>query len=128
VVAEFGPDLTPIMVLSGVSKIYGAGEIAVHALREVDFTLERGDYLAIIGSSGSGKSTLMNIVGCLDQPQQDIPSCFGFEVQYEASLVSVDALEVAAECPCDVLTVVRALLTNRVTVRRFDLDDIRSEV
>jgi putative ABC transport system ATP-binding protein len=58
----------PLMVLSGVSKIYGAGEIAVHALREVDFTLERGDYLAIIGSSGSGKSTLMNIIGCLDQP------------------------------------------------------------
>jgi putative ABC transport system ATP-binding protein len=58
----------PLMVLSGVSKIYGTGEIAVHALREVDFILERGDYLAIIGSSGSGKSTLMNIIGCLDQP------------------------------------------------------------
>jgi len=58
----------PLMVLSGVSKVYGMGEIAVHALREVDFILERGDYLAIIGSSGSGKSTLMNIIGCLDQP------------------------------------------------------------
>jgi putative ABC transport system ATP-binding protein len=56
------------MVLTGVSKIYGMGEIAVHALREVDFTLETGDYLAIIGSSGSGKSTLMNIIGCLDLP------------------------------------------------------------
>jgi putative ABC transport system ATP-binding protein len=53
-----------------VSKIYGEGEIAVHALREIDFTLERGDYLAIIGSSGSGKSTLMNIVGCLDVPSE----------------------------------------------------------
>jgi putative ABC transport system ATP-binding protein len=61
-------DEPPLMILSGVSKIYGAGEIAVHALRTVDFTLQRGDYLAIIGSSGSGKSTLMNIVGCLDQP------------------------------------------------------------
>jgi putative ABC transport system ATP-binding protein len=56
------------MRLADVSKIYGAGEIAVQALRNVDFTLDRGDYLAIIGSSGSGKSTLMNIVGCLDQP------------------------------------------------------------
>jgi putative ABC transport system ATP-binding protein len=56
------------MTLAGVSKIYGAGDIAVHALRDVDFTLARGDYLAIIGSSGSGKSTLMNIIGCLDQP------------------------------------------------------------
>ena len=66
-----GPDSSPerpLMVLTGVSKIYGAGEIAVHALREVDFKLELGDYLAIIGSSGSGKSTLMNIIGCLDQP------------------------------------------------------------
>ncbi|HVW88557.1 MAG TPA: ABC transporter ATP-binding protein [Gaiellaceae bacterium] len=60
----------PLMALSGVSKIYGEGEIAVHALREIDFTLERGDYLAIIGSSGSGKSTLMNIVGCLDVPSE----------------------------------------------------------
>ena len=58
----------PLMLLDSVSKVYGDGEIAVHALRDVDFTLERGDYLAIIGSSGSGKSTLMNIVGCLDQP------------------------------------------------------------
>jgi putative ABC transport system ATP-binding protein len=56
------------MALHGVSKVYGAGDVAVHALREVDLTLARGEYLAIIGSSGSGKSTLMNIVGCLDQP------------------------------------------------------------
>jgi putative ABC transport system ATP-binding protein len=42
------------MRLAGVSKVYGAGEIAVHALREVDFDVELGDYVAIIGSSGSG--------------------------------------------------------------------------
>jgi putative ABC transport system ATP-binding protein len=78
------------MVLSGVSKIYGDGEIAVHALREVDFTLETGDYLAIIGSSGSGKSTLMNIVGCLDQPTRgryllegiDVGALDDFELSY----------------------------------------------
>ena len=56
------------MALANVSKVYGAGEIAVHALRDVDFTVEEGDYVAIMGSSGSGKSTLMNIIGCLDVP------------------------------------------------------------
>ena len=56
------------MVLSNVSKVYGMGEIAVYALRNVDFRLEQGDYLAIIGASGSGKSTLMNLIGCLDVP------------------------------------------------------------
>ncbi|MGZ4356088.1 MAG: ABC transporter ATP-binding protein [Gaiellaceae bacterium] len=81
---------TPLMVLDSVSKIYGVGEIAVHALREVDFELERGDYLAIIGSSGSGKSTLMNIVGCLDQPTRgryllegiDVGGLDDFELSY----------------------------------------------
>ena len=58
----------PLMVLANVSKVYGMGEIAVHALRDVDFRLEQGDYLAIIGASGSGKSTLMNLIGCLDVP------------------------------------------------------------
>jgi len=58
----------PTMSLSRVSKVYGMGEIAVHALRNVDFEVEQGDYVAIMGRSGSGKSTLMNIVGCLDVP------------------------------------------------------------
>jgi putative ABC transport system ATP-binding protein len=58
----------PTIVLQRVSKSYGSGEVAVHALREVDFVVERGDYVAIMGQSGSGKSTLMNIIGCLDVP------------------------------------------------------------
>ncbi|MFN8193523.1 MAG: ABC transporter ATP-binding protein [Nocardioidaceae bacterium] len=56
----------PVIEMTRISKTYGSGETSVHALREVDLVIERGDYVAIMGASGSGKSTLMNIVGCLD--------------------------------------------------------------
>jgi putative ABC transport system ATP-binding protein len=58
----------PTIILRGVAKTYGSGEITVHALRELDLVIERGDYVAIMGQSGSGKSTMMNIIGCLDAP------------------------------------------------------------
>ncbi len=49
-------------------RTYQVGDSEVHALRGVDLTIGRGDYLAVIGPSGSGKSTLLNILGCLDRP------------------------------------------------------------
>ncbi|MBW4638546.1 MAG: ABC transporter ATP-binding protein [Gloeocapsa sp. UFS-A4-WI-NPMV-4B04] len=54
--------------LEDISKIYGAGETEVRALVDVNLTVERGEYCAIMGASGSGKSTAMNMIGCLDRP------------------------------------------------------------
>lgn len=57
-----------LIELSEVTKTYDLGEVKVHALNSTSLTIERGEYVALIGPSGSGKSTLMNTLGCLDRP------------------------------------------------------------
>ncbi len=56
-----------VIEITNLTKTYGEGEIAVHALKELDLQVDRGEFVAIMGPSGSGKSTLMNIIGCLDR-------------------------------------------------------------
>ena len=57
-----------ILTVQNLCKIYGRGEARVEALKNVSFSLEKGDFAAVIGESGSGKSTLLNCIGALDTP------------------------------------------------------------
>ncbi len=60
--------MSEIISLEKIVKNYKVGTQIIRALRSIDLTIEKGEYLAIMGASGSGKSTLMNIIGCLDTP------------------------------------------------------------
>jgi putative ABC transport system ATP-binding protein len=57
-----------LIEITNLTKVYGRGDVAVHALRGMNVQVKRGEFVAIMGPSGSGKSTLMNILGCLDRP------------------------------------------------------------
>lgn len=61
-------DVMEIMRVENLCKTYGRGDVKVEALKHVSFTLQKGEFAAVIGESGSGKSTLLNCIGALDEP------------------------------------------------------------
>ena len=71
----------PIIQTRGLTKVFGANGTAVHALRGIDLTVQRGEFVALMGPSGSGKSTLMAIIGCLDSPTAGTYDLDGVPVQ-----------------------------------------------
>lgn len=60
--------MSELIRIANLNKIYDSGAVQVHALKDINLTIEQGEFIAIMGHSGSGKSTLMNILGCLDRP------------------------------------------------------------
>ena len=71
----------PLIELQGVTKVYGTGQAAMHALRGIDLRIGGGEFVAVMGPSGSGKSTCMNILGCLDTPTGGTYKFKGIEVR-----------------------------------------------
>jgi putative ABC transport system ATP-binding protein len=84
---------SPMISITDMRKIYTMGDVAVQALQGVSFTIQRGEFVAIMGPSGSGKSTLMNMIGCLDTPTSGSYQLDGEEV---ADLSSADLSGVRA--------------------------------
>jgi putative ABC transport system ATP-binding protein len=74
------PEKPPQLLLRGVTKVYGTGGAAMHALQGVDLRIDRGEFVAVMGPSGSGKSTCLNILGCLDTPTSGSYRFEGVEV------------------------------------------------
>lgn len=71
----------PLIELRGLTKTYGVGDAMFQALKGIDLTIQRGEFVAIMGPSGSGKSTLMNLLGCLDTPTTGSYRYEGIEVE-----------------------------------------------
>jgi putative ABC transport system ATP-binding protein len=69
-----------LIEIQDITKVYRRGETEVHALAGVSLTVERGEYVSLVGASGSGKSTLMNTLGCLDRPTSGSYRLDGLEV------------------------------------------------
>ncbi len=66
--AERGVNTVSLLEVQNLSKTYGNGETAVHALKDATFSVPKGEFVAVVGESGSGKSTLLNLIGALDTP------------------------------------------------------------
>jgi len=65
-----GKEMKPIVSCTGLTKVFGKGELAVHALAGVDLEIMEGDFATLAGPSGSGKTTLLNMIGALDHPTE----------------------------------------------------------
>jgi len=75
------PSAAPVIEIIGMTRHFVLGDEVVEALRGIDLTIRKGEYVAIVGPSGSGKSTLMNLLGCLDTPTSGRYLLDGEEVQ-----------------------------------------------
>ncbi|MCL2626849.1 MAG: ABC transporter ATP-binding protein [Cystobacterineae bacterium] len=71
----------PLIRFSGLTKVYGQGKVTFQALKGIDFSINAGEFVAIMGPSGSGKSTAMNILGCLDTPTEGSYAFQGVQVE-----------------------------------------------
>src|SRR5688500_6728873 len=72
--------MAPLILCENIWKIYHMVVVEVQAVREINLTIDRGEFVAIMGTSGSGKSTLMNLLGCLDQPTRGRYELDGMDV------------------------------------------------
>ena len=134
-----------VLEVKELTKKYGEGESEVIALDHVSFSVERGEFVAIIGASGSGKSTLMNMIGGIDYPTSGSIIIDGNEIQAmsEDELEEVRSAKASAEGSLDdyddldtvedeeeySLELVEEDMSNSlVTVLRFDSDDFMSSL
>lgn len=74
-----------LLRITDLNKIYDSGAVQVHALKNINLTIERGEFVAIMGHSGSGKSTLMNILGCLDRPSSGTYLLDGIDISQQSN-------------------------------------------